>query len=232
MQVRQESRPTSLQPETVFVVGCGPSAEHSSVLSGISRSAKVIACNRAIEFVAADSWVWVDRIHFERSKWHPHARKACWVSPADQPVERHGEIVLYEPSRKLPCEPHQLFLGGGTLTVAAHCAVRLGAKQVVFVGCDAWSENRDRYHSWDGAPLTPEGLSEHRNHLQRTAAGIRELAARHPEVKFYDATEKERHLGIEPYPLLPTSSQPKERPKMSKKAASPRRPRVNRIPQP
>jgi hypothetical protein len=180
----------------------------------------VIACNRAIEFVQADYWVWVDRIHFERSKWHPHARKACWVTPSNQPVERNAEIVLYEPERKLPCAPNQLYLSGGTLTVAAHLAIRLGAKEIVFVGCDAWNPQRDRYHSWDGAALTPEGLSEHENHLKRTAAGIQALAASYPDARFYDATEAERHLGLQSYSpsaAVPQATEPLDIPKRAER---------------
>jgi hypothetical protein len=87
----------------------------------------VIACNRAIELIAADYWVWVDRFHYERSKWHPNAKTAIEVHPDT------SRIV-----QVLPCADGEFLLHGGTLTVAAHFALKQGAQKLVFV--QDWGE--------------------------------------------------------------------------------------------
>jgi hypothetical protein len=147
--------------DSALVVGCGESLRtlHTSELAkGIWP---IIACNRAIECVQADYWVWLDSAHHSRSRWHPNALNAVWVGPQEQQVLNHEELVLYEIGGTLPSTPSELYLHGGTLTIAAHLAVRLGARQIAFAACDAWHSSRDRYHEWDGTPLDADGLNLH-----------------------------------------------------------------------
>ena len=187
------SRRVSAPPRLALVVGCGPSLVRGFV---VPRDAAIIACNRAIEFVPAHHWVWVDRTHYERSKWHPNAKLTLQVGPVEA-LAYARPAGTYGVARELPCGEDELYLSGGTLTVAAHYAVRLGARRVVFVGCDAWG-GRDRYHSWDALPLPPSDLAAHRDHLAKTAAGIRRLAEIYEHVEFRDATVGERHLPVPP----------------------------------
>jgi hypothetical protein len=178
--------------QTAFVVGSGPS------LSSVRAPAGgfVIACNRAIEIVAADFWIWVDRIHYERSKWHDHAKRAVRVGDDEHVKSYPPEVVTYRRTADITSDSAELFLHGGTLTVAAHLAVRLGARRVVFLACDAWQESRDRYHDWDGRAFRAEEKTEHIGHLARTAAGIARLARAHPEIEFRDATKGDRYLDL------------------------------------
>ncbi len=199
--------------KVLLIVGSGPGASKvaSSVRGGIRFPA--VVCNRGIELWPATLWVVVDRVHYERSKWHPNARLAVHVVPTGTPVSVGQEALYYDIARGLPCEVNQLFLSGGTLTVAAHLALRQGAKRLVFCGCDAWEESRDRYHAWDGAPLDEAGLRTHRDHLEQTAAGIQALAREYPDVEFLDATEGRQHLGLKSMRLqefIEASAQPRE----------------------
>lgn len=196
------------------------------------ETASFIACNRAIELFRADYWIWVDRMHFERSQFHSNARKAIWVGPVEEDGRKEDtRRVNYQISRTFPCEESHLFLGGGTLTVATHFALRKGASRIVFVGCDAWSPGRDRYHVWDGRPLDEQGQVVHREHLARTAEGVRVLADAHPHVEFFDATTSARHLGfpfIKFESLLPRHSRKGEKPCPRKRHA--KSSRINRCP--
>lgn len=176
------------------VVGCGRSL--SALAGRTAKDAILIACNRAIEVVRADYWVWADRIHYERSKWHPHARRAAIVGNLEAGSTLEEREHGYVATASLPPGDGELFLSGGTLTAAAHFAVRQGARRVVFLACDAWDPAQDRYHAWDGAPLDAEGLEAHRRHLDRTAGGIRSLAKFYPDVQFEDATVGRRYLGL------------------------------------
>jgi hypothetical protein len=179
-----------------LVVGCGPSLSvlkrYHARLDGFC----VIACNRAIEIVPADYWIWVDRIHYERSKWHPHATHAQQVGPAEHAAAFAQGTRLYRTMRTLTHDPNELCLTGGTLTLAAHLAVRLGSRRVVFFACDAWSTARGRYHAWDGKPLTEAGLRQHEAHLQETTQGIRRLGSTYGGVELLDATLGETFLGL------------------------------------
>jgi hypothetical protein len=166
---------------TALVVGSGPSVTRVRVPDGVTA----IACNRAIEAVPAHYWIWVDRFHFDRSRHHPHARAAVGVGPDS----------AYRPARTWPCGPDELYLRGGTLTVAAHWATRLGVARIVFAACDALGD-RDRYHAWDGAPLGEAGLEVHRRHLAETVEGIREIARAHSAIRFEDATPGSPVLGL------------------------------------
>ena len=187
------SRRASAPPRLAVVVGCGPSLSHGFT---VPRGATIIACNRAIEFMPAHHWVWVDRCHYERSKWHENAKCSVHVAPVEAlAYSRPG--WAYRVARELPCGDDELFLSGGTLTVAAHYAVRLQARQVVFIACNAWG-GRDRYHAWDALPLPAVDLAAHREHLAQTAAGILRLAETYKHVEFRDATIGERHLPVPP----------------------------------
>jgi hypothetical protein len=179
-----------------LVIGCGKSAVRDQEQIGTFSGITVLACNRAIEIVRAHYWVWVDRTHYERSGWHPNAKMADWVVPLDASPCTGRDVICYDIARSLPCAKSELYLSGGTLTVAAHLAVRLGARRIVFRGCDAWGESRDRYHYWDGMPLDGQGRATHRQHLEKTAEGIRNLARVYPDVEFLDATTGKRHLGL------------------------------------
>jgi len=183
---------------TVLVVGCGPSVERLQLPPSRPRDFGVVACNRAIELVAADAWVTVDRVHYERSKTHPNARRATRVFVGTARHEPDTDSVLFAPTDVLPGGDGELLLAGGTLTAAAHFAARLGPQRILFVGCDAWDESRDRYREWDGTPLDAAGRAVHREHLARTAAGIRNLAAFYRDVAFLDATDAPRHLDLPP----------------------------------
>jgi hypothetical protein len=198
---REKEREITVRPDRrtvrlALVVGCGPSLACGFVAP---PGATVVACNRAIEFVPARHWVWVDRVHYERSKWHRHAQRAVHVGPVEA-LAYAQPARLYRVARELPCAEDELFLAGGTLTVAAHYAVQLGVAHVVFVGCDAWG-GRDRYHAWDALPLPPPELAAHREHLAKTAAGILRLAETYKHVEFRDATTGERHLPVPPVSL-------------------------------
>jgi hypothetical protein len=177
------------------VAGSGPRRPDLGAFENRRDGVALIVCNRVIEVARAHHWVWVDRFHYERSKWHPNARRATRHGPSENAAHYDPEVETFGVARKLPCGEHELYLSGGTLTVAAHLAITLGARRVVFTGCDAWTPGRDRYHGWDGAPLGPAGRREHEDHLARTAAGIRELARFYPGVEFLDATTGPRHLG-------------------------------------
>lgn len=193
--------------ETCVVIGCGKSHADLPRTRSSWSDVTTIACNRAIERVPADYWVWVDRLHYERSKWHANAERATHVYPStwvQRPDGRPG--YQFEIARGLPCDESELYLSGGTLTVAAHFALRKGAKRVVFVGCDAWAPGQDRYHAWEGKPMSEADLAAHREHLERTARAIRELGEAYPDTPLLDATPEPRHLGLPPVELgLPQS---------------------------
>jgi hypothetical protein len=179
---------------TVVIVGCGPSLADVAWPASAPRDVLTLACNRAIEAVPADVWLWVDRMHYDRSRWHPHARRARRIGAGGEACADASRV--FGTVRELPGASDELYLRGGTLTPATHYALReLGARRIVFVACDAWSEGRTRWHEWDGAPLDEAGVALHRNHLLRTAVGVRELAGRHPEVEFLDATPGGGLLG-------------------------------------
>ena len=73
--------------QTAIVVGSGPSLRPLLPPAG----SFVVACNRAIEVVPADYWIWVDRIHYERSKW---LSEAALFAPRTMPG--HEAIALLE----------------------------------------------------------------------------------------------------------------------------------------
>jgi hypothetical protein len=187
---------------TWVVVGAGRSLP--SVARTASRWAleRTVVCNRAIELVPGAYWVWVDRFHYERSKWHPNARLSRVAFPRGARAQVPNGLE-YVPSRSLPCKDDELFLSGGTLTAAAHLAVHLGARTVVLVACDAWLPGQDRYHVWDGKALEESERSAHEEHLRTTARGIRSLAQAYPSVQFLDATEGPLYLGLPRVLLCP-----------------------------
>lgn len=175
-----------------LIVGAGKSSERLAMRKSGIRLQNVVACNRVIELIPADYWIWVDRFHFERSRWHSNAKRAITVHPDASLI--HG--VSYRISREWPCLESELYLSGGALTIATHFALRMCAKRIVFVGCDAWTAQRDRYHAWDGMPFTEPQRVLHEQHLVKTSEGVRRLANAHPNVEFLDATSGPQHLGF------------------------------------
>jgi hypothetical protein len=173
-------------------VGCGPSLLEVT----FPRADLVVACNRAIEFVAADCWIWVDRMHYDRSSWHPNARRAERYGPFEFAQAYAEGTHAFRLTRRLPAEEGELYLRGGTLVPAAHLAIRLGASELVFAACDGWSSERRRWYGWDARELSSEGRETHQLHLAETAAGIRDLMTAHPAIEFRDATEAAKCLGL------------------------------------
>lgn len=186
-----------MDKEAWIVVGSGRSLLDLPSRKSIWSRYITIACNRAIEAVPADYWAWVDRVHYERSKWHPHAASAKQVYPSVSGLELSGQGAFrYEIARRLPCGDSELYLYGGTLTVALHFALRQGAERVIFLACDAWSPGQDRYHLWDGKALSEADLAAHQAHLEATAQGVRDLGLAYPGVQFFDGTSGPRHLNL------------------------------------
>lgn len=159
-------------PETVFIVGGGPSAGSAQELDALLDGQFVIAINRAgAELRAPNVIFWTD---FRVWRWYGETFKskgAKLVHPSynspDDPAYESWDLVKYGPfDLQLVRETKTLSAAHCSGFSAIHYAAVMGAKKIILVGFDVGVEHWHAEH-----PLTtPESA------VQQMNLGFRELA--------------------------------------------------------